>query len=309
MGIVVIGATFVDIKGFPLDRYIPTGRNAGRLEYVHGGVARNVVEDMANVGLHPTYLGIVDDTPLGSEVVHRLAERGVNVDHVMTRRGGMGTWLAVFNDYGDVAGSVSQRPDMLPLLELLETSGDEIFAGADSVVIEVDLDRVIVEKALELARRHGRRIYGIVANISLVRPNQDLLPQFSCFICNRQEVGYLFREDCVRKSAAEMEEFLGHQVEELGIPSMVVTMGSLGAAYAGCDGTRGFCKPPKRIKADDTTGAGDAFCAGVSLALTYGKSMEEAITIGSVLGASVLHTAENVCARFDAAELGLALSY
>lgn len=307
MGIVVIGATFVDIKGFPLGKYIPTGRNAGRLQYVHGGVARNVVEDMANVGLHPTYLGLVDDTPLGSEVVRRLAERGVNVDYVMTRPGGMGTWLAVFNDYGDVAGSVSQRPDMLPLVELLDTRGDEIFANADSVVIEVDLDREIVEKALELAERHGRRIYGIVANISLVRRNQDLLPRFSCFICNRQEVGYLFREDCVRKSAAEMEEFLGEQVEELEIASMVVTMGSLGAAYARCDGTRGFCKPPRRIKADDTTGAGDAFCAGVSLALTYGKSMEEAITIGSVLGASVLHSEENVCARFDAAELGLAL--
>ena len=41
MGILVIGAVFVDIKGFPSDAYIPTGRNAGTIEYVHGGVARN----------------------------------------------------------------------------------------------------------------------------------------------------------------------------------------------------------------------------------------------------------------------------
>ena len=39
MGIVVIGSTFVDIKGFPQDTYIPDGRNVGRIEYVHGGVA------------------------------------------------------------------------------------------------------------------------------------------------------------------------------------------------------------------------------------------------------------------------------
>ena len=38
MGIVVIGATFVDIKGFPEDAYIPNGRNVGRVEYIHGGV-------------------------------------------------------------------------------------------------------------------------------------------------------------------------------------------------------------------------------------------------------------------------------
>ena len=32
MGIVVIGAVFVDIKGFPEDVYVPEGRNAGRIE-------------------------------------------------------------------------------------------------------------------------------------------------------------------------------------------------------------------------------------------------------------------------------------
>ena len=31
MGIVVIGAVFVDIKGYPLATYIPGGRNAGRV--------------------------------------------------------------------------------------------------------------------------------------------------------------------------------------------------------------------------------------------------------------------------------------
>ena len=48
MGIVVIGAVFVDIKGFPEDIYVPEGRNAGRIEYIHGGVTRNVVEDSVN---------------------------------------------------------------------------------------------------------------------------------------------------------------------------------------------------------------------------------------------------------------------
>ena len=60
MGIVVIGAVFVDIKGFPEDIYVPEGRNAGRIEYIHGGVTRNVVEDIANVELRPTYVSIVE---------------------------------------------------------------------------------------------------------------------------------------------------------------------------------------------------------------------------------------------------------
>lgn len=39
-GIVVLGAVFVDIKGYPDGIYIPDGRNAGTVEYIHGGVSR-----------------------------------------------------------------------------------------------------------------------------------------------------------------------------------------------------------------------------------------------------------------------------
>ena len=49
MPIVVVGNVFVDFKGFPEGAFIPTGRNAGRVEIVHGGVGRNVAEDIANV--------------------------------------------------------------------------------------------------------------------------------------------------------------------------------------------------------------------------------------------------------------------
>ena len=54
-----------------------------------------------------------------------------------------------------------------------------------------------------------------------------------------------------------------------------------------------------------TTGAGDAFCAGVSIGLTYGKTLRESIEIGSQLAASVITSSENVCPRFLPRELGL----
>ena len=71
MGIVVIGAVFVDIKGYPLSTYIPGGRNAGRMEQVHGGVSRNVAEDIANVELRPTFVSLVDDSGMGQHPVHQ----------------------------------------------------------------------------------------------------------------------------------------------------------------------------------------------------------------------------------------------
>ena len=304
MGIVVIGTTFVDIKGFPEDTYIPTGRNVGNVEYIHGGVARNVVEDIANVELRPTYISIVDDSPMGKDVVSKLQKHKVNCDYVMTIPDGMGTWLAVFDNNGDVAGSISKRPNAYPLVGLLERYGDEIFQNADSVVLQVDLHKDIVKKVFDLAEKYNTKLFALVSNMSIAAERRDFLQKFDCFICNQLEAGLLFLDDYEGKNAAEMEAILADKVARANIPAMVVTMGGKGAVYANREGDHGFC-PARNVQVKDTTGAGDAFCAGVSIGLTYGKTLGESVQIGTLLAASVITSSENVCPRFQPAELGL----
>ncbi|MBQ5325615.1 MAG: carbohydrate kinase family protein, partial [Oscillospiraceae bacterium] len=63
--------------------------------------------------------------------------------------------------------------------------------------------------------------------------------------------------------------------------------------------------PARNVHVIDTTGAGDAFCAGVAAGLTYGKSLPDAIDIGSLLAASVITSSENVCPRFLPREVGI----
>ena len=304
MGIVVIGATFVDIKGFPCDAYLPTGRNVGYVEYIHGGVARNLVEDIANVELRPTFISIVDDTPLGTDVLQKLVNHKVNVEYVQRIPDGMGTWLAVFDNNGDVAGSISKRPNMLPVLQLLEEKGDEIFAAADAAVVEVDIDKDIVKLVLDLCEKHGKKVFGLVSNMSIAAKRRDLLRRYSCFICNQLEAGQLFMDDYSDKTPEEMRDILSDKLPKAEIPSMVVTMGAQGAVYADLEGNKGVC-PAKNVHVKDTTGAGDAFCAGVSIGLTYGKDLADSVEIGSRLAASVITSVENVCPRFLPAELGL----
>ncbi|MBP1558432.1 MAG: bifunctional hydroxymethylpyrimidine kinase/phosphomethylpyrimidine kinase [Oscillospiraceae bacterium] len=304
MGIVVIGATFVDIKGFPQDTYLPTGRNVGRIEYIHGGVARNLVEDIANVELRPTFVSIVDDTPLGADVLQKLINHKVNVDYIQRIPDGMGTWLAVFDNRGDVAGSISKRPNMLPLLKLLEEKGDEIFAAADSAVIEVDIDKDIVKTVLDLCEKHGKKVFGLVSNMSIAAKRRDLLRRYTCFICNQQEAGQLFMDDYSDATPEAMRDILADRLQKAQIPSMVVTMGSQGAVYADLNGNKGTCAA-RKVQVKDTTGAGDAFCAGVAIGLTYGKDLPQAIDIGSALAASVIISSENVCPRFQPAEFGI----
>lgn len=304
MGIVVIGAVFVDIKGYPEGGFIPTGRNAGRIEQIHGGVGRNVAEDVANCELRPTFVSLVDDSGTGQDVVDKLRRHKVNTDYIRPVHDGMGTWLAVFDTDGDVYASVSKRPDLRPICDILDEHGDEIFRDADSVIMEIDLDKDVVKRVFKLAEKYGKKVFAVVSNMSIALERRDFLKRIDCFVCNIQEAGILFAEDYEGKTPDEMQAVIREKVNRAKIPGMIVTMGAQGAVYANLAGECGFV-PARKVTVNDTTGAGDAFAAGAAIGLTYGKGMEDACQIGSLLAASVIVTSESVCPRFLPSELGL----
>lgn len=304
MGIVVIGAVFVDIKGYPEAGFIPTGRNVGRVEQIHGGVGRNVAEDVANCELRPTFVSLVDESGTGADVIRKLESHKVDTRFIRTTPDGMGTWLAVFDNDGDVAASISKRPNLMPIAQILDEEGERIFRDADSVIIEIDMDKEIVKRAFRLAKEYGKKIYGVVANMSIAQERRDFLQSVDCFVCNLQEAGILFSDDFTGKSPEKMIGIAADKVTAARIPSIIITMGGQGAVYADMHGASGYC-PARKVEVKDTTGAGDAFCAGAAIGLTYGKSLAEACEIGAHLAASVIVTSESVCPRFLPRELGL----
>lgn len=304
MGIVVIGDVFIDIKGYSTSPYIPYGRNAGTIVQIHGGVGRNVAEDIANVELAPTFISAVDNDSMGEDVIRKLNRHKVNTQYMKKVENGMGTWLAVFDHEGDVVGSISKRPDHRWIEQILDEHGDEIFQDADSVAIEIDLDKEIVKKTFSYAEKYNKKVYALVSNMSIAIERRDFIRRTECFVCNQQEAGILFSEDYENLTAEELSEILVERIRSAKIPKMVVTMGEQGAVYADQNGDRGVY-PALKVDVIDTTGAGDAFFSGVCLGLTYGKTLREACGIGTRLSSTVICTSENICPRFMPEEFGL----
>jgi len=305
MPMVVVGNVFVDIKGFPDNKYIPAGRNSGWVEFVHGGVGRNVAEDIANVELRPRFVSMVDETSEGQAVVRKLQNHKVDTRFVAAVPDGMGLWLAIHDATGDIVSSISKRPNMDAMVEMLDQHGDEIFADADSIVVEIDMDKEIIKRVFQYAEKYRKKVYAVVANMSIATQRRDFLQSIDCFVCNAQEAGILFADDYMQSmEPEELVEALAQAVSSARIPSMVVTMGSRGAVYATMDGQKGHCAA-RPVQVRDTSGAGDAFCSGVAVGLTYGKSLSEAADIGARLASSVITVTENVCPRFLPKELGL----
>lgn len=304
MGIVVIGDVFIDIKGYSTSPYIPYGRNAGTIVQIHGGVGRNVVEDIANVELEPTFISLVDNDAMGEDVIQKLKRHKVDTRYMRKVENGMGIWLAVFDHEGDVVASISKRPDHSPIERILDDHGDEIFKDADSIVIEIDIDKEIVKKTFYYAEKYGKKVYAIVSNMSIAIERRDFLRRTSCFVCNQQEAGILFSEDYDSMLPEELSEILPERIRLAKIPQMVVTMGGDGAVYADQEGNQGVY-PALKVDVIDTTGAGDAFFSGVCIGLTYGKTLREACGIGTRLASTVICTSENICPRFMPEEFGL----
>ena len=306
MSMVVIGFIFVDIKGYPSSTYIPGGRNAGKVKYVHGGVSRNIAEDLGNMGLNPVFLSLTDGTGTGEDVLRRLEEHGVDTRLIRKVPGGMGSWLAVFDNCNDVCASISDRPKMGPLLELLQENGNECFRDADSILLELDMDTSLVEEIYRLKEKYKKPIFAAVSNISIALDRREYLQQTDCFVCNRQEAGVLFSMEFEGMETETAAEMLSRCVTDANIPAMVMTLGGDGAVWADREGNFGVC-PAQQVPVADTTGAGDAFFAGVAAGLTYGKTLGEACIIGTRLASSVICSLANTCPRFLPSEFGLKL--
>ena len=186
MGIVVIGAVFVDIKGYPYAQYIPGGRNVGNVIQVHGGVSRNIAEDIGNISLHPIFLSLSDHTGTGTDVLDRLEEHGVNTKYMQRTEDGLGTWLAVFDNNGDVVASISKRPDLSEVTALIREKGDEIFSQADSVALEIDMEEDVLDLVFAYAEKYNIEVYGAVSNMSIAMERRNYLKRVGCLVCNQR---------------------------------------------------------------------------------------------------------------------------
>ena len=139
-------------------------------------------EDIANLELKPTFIGLVDDDAMGEEVIRKLDRHKVDTRFMRKVPNGMGTWLAIFDNNGDVVASVHT-----PVEYILDECGDEIFKDADSIAIEIDTDREIVKKTFAYAEKYNKKVYAMVSNMSIAVERRDFLKRTSCFVCNEQE--------------------------------------------------------------------------------------------------------------------------
>ena len=136
--------------------------------------------------------------------------------------------------------------------------------------------------AAESALSHGRAAGAVtILNPAPVRPlPASLFASTDILVPNETEAKVL-----AGYSADAMVEpdIVAHDLLARGIKHVVMTLGEQGALLAHSSSQKLF--PAVTVQAVDTTGAGDAFNAGLAVALGHGDTIETAVEFAIIIGA------------------------
>ena len=288
-----------------------------------GGLAHNVLVDLASMksGL-PLYAGgcigadengriclqACDRFGIDRTNVHILEGELTAYTDVMTEKGGARTFFHYrgANAHLDVEKVLScQSPakifhlGYLLLLDSLDKEDPEYGIAAARALD--GLTQMGYETSVDVVSEEGNRYRKVV--LPCLKYTDYLIineveAENSLGIKLRQSDGSILFSDV---------EAAARKLLELGVRKLVVIHFPEGGVAAAKDGR--CCSAPSfspdKSEIISTVGAGDAFCAGVAIGLSYHKSMRQAVEIGTRLAASVIKVSENVCPRFRPRELGL----
>lgn len=251
----------------------------GRFERGPGGKGANQAIGARRLGTDVLFITRLGADAFGDEarsilLAEGLPERGISTD----AQSPTGIALILVDDSGQNAISVAPGANLtLSAPGVLSTLGGDI-ASCKYLLMQLECT---AELAVGLAARARAAGAVSILNPAPARPvAPDALALFDIITPNESELRTLAASLGL---ASRTDDVLARQLLECGIRDVVVTLGERGALWASAAGVRHFDAYP--VRATDTTGAGDAFNAGLAAALVRGEPMESAIDHGCRAGA------------------------
>lgn len=250
-----------------------------------GGCGSNVALGLSASGIQPALVACCGTDNASSLIGKYWRDAGINLDF-LERVPDVHTGTSV----GLVDSDFQPR--------FIHTTGANAYLSSDKLDIPsyVDLGARLVHIAgyfvlpglldIELAGKlKEAKCAGMLTSLDVVRsPRMDTpdvlwpcLPYLDIFMCNEHEGWRITGHKELRSIAKELRD--------RGGSTIIIKLGKEGCWLENDD----FAEliPGKRVDVVDTTGAGDAFAAGLITALIYGSDVREACQAGNAAGASI----------------------
>ena len=267
--IVVIGSLnmdfVVDVKSHPRVGETVLG---GSLNLKPGGKGANQAYAAAKLGGDVVMLGAVGDDSFGQRLIQNLGQAGVHTEYIKVLPGvNTGSAFVSVNEKGDNSIIVIQGANKYVDREYID-SVVHVIADCDIVVFQLEIPLDTVVYAAGLAKSMGKLVIldpapvqclpeRLLSGLDIIKPNQTELTKL------------LGKEGVKPKDGLKL-------LQEKGVKNAIVTLGKDGCCFRKENGEFIYF-PAFKVKAVDTTGAGDCFTASLAYCLALGFTIEAAL--------------------------------
>ena len=259
MKIAVFGSANMDILGLTDDKLLLRDSNIGTVVLKPGGVGRNIASRICEHGVECMLFTAFGSDVLAEGLKAECLRLGMDISGSLTLPGRSNIYLCVHDETGDMLTAINDMGLMNALTpEYAATIMDQINA-CDLCVLDANLS----EATLAYAASHAT-VPLLMDAVSCAKARRALvaMPYLTGFKPNIYEAQLL--------TGCEKAEDCADKLLELGVKRVFISLGEDGVYYA--DATERGRIPVEKISSAPKTGAGDALCAGLAVALAHHES-------------------------------------
>lgn len=277
--IIVVGSSNTDLI-IKLDRIPLPGETVigGEFATAAGGKGANQAVAAARAGGDVTFVARVGKDSMGEQAIAGFVRDGINVDYVIrdgTKPSGVALIFVAKDGENSIAVASGANSNLVA--EDIRKA-KTVLSNAGVLVLQLETPLNTVQTAAELAKNVGVRV---LLNPAPACPLPDELLQHVWILTpNESEAGILtgikVHDEPTAIQAAE-------RLLARGVGNVIITMGGRGAFIAAKDMRQII--PGCKVKAVDTTGAGDVFNGALAVALAEGKPLLEAAQFANAAAA------------------------
>ena len=263
--IVVIGSSNTDmtIKG---DRLPKPGETVlgGEFRMGPGGKGANQAVAAQRLGADVSFICKVGRDIFGDNAISGYQKEGIDCSRILRSDKASGTALILVDGNAEncIAVAPGANADLTP--EDVDSVAD-VIRSADYLILQLEIPVESVLRAAKIAHEAG--VYVILNPAPACHLPDELFGYISLITPNQTESALLSGVGDNLDAAVE-------KLMQLGVKDVVVTLGSKGSLVIS-EGTRTLV-PSLKVKAVDTTAAGDTFCGALCVALSEGCSLVDA---------------------------------
>lgn len=235
-----------------------------------GGKGANQAVGVARLGIEVAMFGRVGKDVFGERLLKNLREEKVDADYVKKDENeATGMAFICVDDTGENSIIVVSGANMRCSKDDIDRV-KSLFPTMDFLILQLEIPPEVVGYAIEIS--HAYHLPVILNPAPAKEFKIELLGNDDILTPNRYEAALL---SGVKIKDLESAKLAAKRLQHRGVEKLVITMGERGALLV--DGKETSYVPARSVKPVDTTAAGDAFTAGLAVALTEDKELEEAV--------------------------------